>query len=162
MADPNATILDLDSMLDQSMESVESLPDYVTPPPGNYILAIDKAEIVKSTDPKKPSRLVITHKVVSTEQLASGVTEPEVADGSLFSEGFQGTEDGLKFFKRSAKNYMAVTDEAINAASVRDVLATLPSAEPFRAVISHTKSKSDDGTQEYINLRIRVVPPAAE
>jgi hypothetical protein len=36
----NNTILDLDAMFDTKMDEVETLPDYVTPPAGNYELEV--------------------------------------------------------------------------------------------------------------------------
>ena len=37
---PKATILDLDALMDMKMNDIETLPDYITPPAGLYMLAI--------------------------------------------------------------------------------------------------------------------------
>jgi hypothetical protein len=156
MTSTNTSILDLDALLDQGMDQVETLPEYVSPAPGVYMLAVDKADIQEPKKPKageeaKPPRLRITYRIVSTIQIEGN--EPPFPDGSLFSEGFQATEDGLKYYKRRAMAILNVTD--LGDAKLRDVMETLVGTE-FKAVISIKKSTGTDG-KEYENINVRAV-----
>lgn len=147
------TILDLDAMLDGNLNDVADVPDYVTPPEGNYTLGISDVALDKrkNKDGTETPQIVLTY-VVSETKETKGMP---VADGSLFSERFTYNEDGLKYFKRAAKNILNVSD--LNGVTVRDIFATLKDSAPFTAVISHSQSKSEDGNTTYTNVRVRPV-----
>lgn len=150
MSDNQTALLDLDALLDSNMDSVPEVPDYVTPPAGNYVLSIADAEITKTAGKDgKPDvvRLGITYKIEESTE----VEGMPVADGSLFSERFTYNEQGLGYFKRQAKN---ILNEDITGVSIRDVLSTLKDSTPFKAVITLTKSG------EFTNVRVRPVHEA--
>jgi len=94
---PKATILDLDALFDTKIDAVETLPDFVIPPAGLYKLLVKecKIESFETKGKEKASRIRITYGVEETVQINS--EEQPVANNSLFSEAFMGTEDGLKF-----------------------------------------------------------------
>lgn len=156
----NTTILDLDSLLDSTMDNVPDVPDFLTPPDGLYKLACSDAKIeeyeVKKGENKgaKRARIKITHKVVATIE-TNGVPVP---DNSLFSEQFMATEEGLKYFKKAATKMLNVSD--LNGVPIREVLASLKDAE-YDARVTTKKSKGDDGS-EFENVNVRPIPPAAE
>lgn len=152
----NTTILDLDSLLDQDMGAVETMPDFVAPAAGVYALRVKEAKIQEAKKPKageeqKAARLRITYEIMDTIQIEG--TEPPFPNGSLFSEGFQATEDGLKFFKKRAMNLLNVAD--LTGAKLRDIFETLAGVE-VKGVVTIKKTKGDDG-KEYENLNIRAV-----
>lgn len=158
----NETILDLDSLLDSNLGAVKDVPDFVTPPAGTYQLAVVEAKTEKyeKTDKvskaKSPAlRLRIIYKIVSTIE----TKEMPVSDGSMFSEQFMATEDGLGYFKQRAKKILNVAD--LGDASIRDVLATLAGAE-FKAGIT-VKVTPAEGGGVYENVNVRPVhdTPAA-
>lgn len=155
------TILDLDAMLDGNLTNVPDVPDFVTPPPGTYQIKVENAELTDTAKDKEGNKIVrmeITLSVASTLELADAKDLP-VADGSMFSERFQYSEDGLKYFKRFAKNVLNVPD--LNDVSLRDILATLKDAPIFKAVITHSTSMGGaDGKQAYTNVRMRPVHEA--
>jgi hypothetical protein len=153
MAEQQA-ILDLDSMLDATLDAVPDAPDYQNPPDGLYQLKVEKAEVDKYKDKEgvEKSRLRITYSVAQTIQ----TNDLPVANGTLFTETFTATEQGLSFFKRAAKNILGVAD--LDGVALRDVLNELTGKE-FQARITSSTSKGTNGT-EYTNLRIRVVNDA--
>lgn len=164
MADtkPKATILDLDELLDKKMNEVETLPDYVSPPPGLYVLLVQNCEIDKYDIKDKASgkatgdkgtRIKITYEIVKTVSVMEG--EDPVADKSRFTETFQGTEQGLEFFKKSAMNILGVTD--FEGASVRDVMDGIKGTQ-FEAKITVRRTKGE-GTKVYENVVIRAANP---
>lgn len=152
----DTTILDLDALLDSTLDGVVDVPDYLNPPTGNYVLSIIEAEIkagkaAEGKEKAKPARLVITYRVDSTKE-TDGVPVP---DGSLFTEGFQGTEQGLEFFKKQAKKLLNVED--LNGVSIRDILSSLKEVQNFDAVLTNKKTTSEDGKREYENVNVRPV-----
>lgn len=155
-----ATLLDLDALMDAEMDKVETLPDFVTPPAGSYILSVQEAKIEafesKAKDNKpamKGNRIRVTYTVEKTLE----TSEMPVKDGSLFSESFMGTEEGLKYFKRAAMNILNVTD--LSGARLKDILDGLK-GQQFKCKI--TIRKSDDGKGgQYENVQIRPVHEAA-
>lgn len=147
------TVLDMDSILDMTLDGVKDVPDFVNPPSGAYILSIGDAkfEIKKNKDNEKVGRFTVTYKVEQTIELASDKELP-VADGSLFSESFTYTEDGIAYLKKQAKKLLNV--DSVDGVSLRDLLDSLKDLAPFKAKIV-TQEKNG-----YINSRITPVHEA--
>lgn len=153
-----ATILDLDSMMDIEMDKVETLPDYVTPPAGIYMLAVEECKIEKykakdAKDKEEKSRIRLTYKVEKTVE----TDDLPVKDGSLFSETFMGTEEGLKYFKKQAMNILNVKD--LDGARLKDVMEGLK-GQTFKCRLTIKKTPGDNGAT-YENVQVRPVHEAA-
>ena len=153
-----STILDIDALLDSTLDSVPDIPDYLNPPTGNYTLSVIEAEIKagKPADPAKKqaakaARLVITYKVDSTIE-TDGIPVP---DGTLFTEGFQGTEEGITFFKKQAKKLLNVED--LSGVTIRDILEALKGVQNLSAMLKNTTTQSEDGKREYENVNVRPI-----
>jgi len=152
-------ILDLDAILNTSADNIETLPDFQNPPAGQYHLAINDAKIDKrkGKDGKEDSlQIVITYKVDETLEL-SNPSELPVATGTLFTERFQATEDGLKYFKKQALAILNVKDAA--GATIRDLLDSIKGSE-FKAVIKVRVSTQGDKTYENLSVRPVHAEPA--
>lgn len=149
----STAILDIDSLLDMDMGSVDTLPDYVTPENGLYRLKVMEAGIKssKTKEGKERNTLSIVYSILATVENDSN--EPPFPDGSLFSDRFQATEDGLQYFKKAAMKILNVTD--MTGASLRDIFEGLTGTE-FDAKVTQRKTKGPEG-QEYINLNIRPI-----
>lgn len=158
MSDKQATILDLDTLLDTAMSSVETLPDYVQLSDGKVRLKCKGAEIKKyekTKDKEASASLIITYELLDTYESK----EPAFPNGSLVTDRFQATEDGIKYFKKQAMKIMNVVD--LENATLRDVFDGLE-GEEFDAVITTRQSKMEDG-RVFVNVNIRPVheQPAA-
>lgn len=153
-----ATLLDLDSLLDTNLDKVETLPDFVTPPPGLYVLNVPecKLEDFKSKDGAKGFRIRLTYEVEQTVEISS--SEMPVANKSRFSESFMGTEDGLKFFKKAAMSILGVKD--FEGASIRDVMDAVKGAT-FKARITIRKTAGEGG-KTYENIQVRGVADGSD
>lgn len=153
------TILDLDSALDATLDTVANIPDYVTPPAGTYMLSIPKVELVAPNEEGKkagkPPRIVITYSVASTVETEGA----PVADGSLFTEGFNYEEKGLEYFKRSARNLLKT--ESVDGVSLREIFAALMASPPIAVVLTVRTSPGKEKGQVYENVNIRVIPDEA-
>lgn len=152
------TLLDLDALLDTELDSVETIPDFINPPPGNYVLSVKDAKIEKfdvKEDGNKTgaqgNRIRITYAVDQTEDLEAG--ELPVPDGSLFSEAFQGTEEGLKYCKKACMAILNVKD--FESAKLREILDAVKGTQ-FKARI--TTRVSTSGGRNYENIQIRAIP----
>lgn len=152
----SATILDIDSILDSTLDAVADVPDYLNPPTGNYILSVTEAEI-KPGKPKtakeeaKPARLVITYRVEETLE-TEGIPVP---NQTLFTEGFQGTEEGLGYFKKQAKKLL--NTDNLDGVSIRDINASLKEVQNFKARLTNKTTKDDKTGREYENVNVRPI-----
>ena len=153
MAD--TTILDLDNMLNETLDAIPEAPDYCNPPAGEYILLVKDCGIDKYTTKKEPDiekqRMKLTYSVVQT--ISTAANEQPVPDSTLFTETFMATEQGLSYFKKQIKNIMGASD--VTGVTLGDMMNSVKGSQ-FSARLSIRKSKGVDGT-EYENLQIRVV-----
>lgn len=154
---PKATILDLDALMDTKLSTVETLPDYMNPPPGIFLFTVKevgtkkyklKDENKKETG-EEAHRISITYTIDETVQC----DEITVPNGTLFTESFQATEEGLKYFKKRA---MGVLNEAdFGDASLGDIFAAMASVQ-FKARVTIRKSKGDNGAI-YENVQLQAI-----
>lgn len=152
--------LDLGAMMDASLDNIAEAPDFNNPPAGLYILECKEAKVDKYKTKKEPDvekqRLKILYAVSQTVQLASD-KEPPVPDGSMFSETFQATEEGLSYLKKRIREVMNASD--LTGVSLGEMMNSVKGTT-FQARITIRTTKGDNG-KDYENVNIRVVPPAA-
>ena len=149
------TILDLEAMLNESLDSIPEAAGYENPPAGEYSLVVKDAAIDKYTDKagKEQARLKITYEVAATLSTASG--EQPVPNGTLFTETFQGTDQGIGFFKKRIREILAV--EGLEGVVLKDILDSVKGAN-FDARISIKKTAKKDAPGEFWeNLNIKIV-----
>lgn len=148
------TILDLDSMLDDNLDSVPDAPEFMNPPAGEYLLSVKDCAVDKYETQKEPGvqkqRLKFTYTIVETISVAG--KEPPVPDGTLFIETFMATEQGLSYFKKRIKEIMKASDVA--GVTLGDMMNSVKGQE-FACRLS-VKKTIVKGT-EYENIQIRVV-----
>lgn len=153
-----ATILDLNSMMNDSLDSIPDAPDFVTPPAGEYILSVKDSAIDKYETKKEPGvekqRLKNTY--VIDETLSTLNNEPPVPNGSIFTETFMATEQGLGYFKKRIKEIMNA--ENVSGVTLADMMSSVKGTQ-FKARLSIKKSTVNG--QEYENVQIRVVKAEA-
>lgn len=155
------TLLDLNSMMEETLDQIPDAPDYMTPPAGEYQLTCTDAVVEKYKAKAKGNvpahdaqRLRITYAIAATYSVAAN--EAPCADGTLFTETFQGTVQGVGFFKARIKAIMQASDLA--GVSLGDMMNSVKGIT-FDAKITIKKSPNPSGG-EYENVNIRVVPPA--
>lgn len=146
------TILDLDALMDMDLGSVETLPDFVSPAAGSYVLSIADVSIKqpKETEKEKASRIVLTYKIEETVEC----TEAPFPNGSLFTESFQGTDEGVKYFKKQA---VKLLNSEVEGAKMREVMEGLKEMGPFKAVITTRTTKDKETGKEYTNINVRPI-----
>lgn len=158
---PKATLLDMDVLLDAELDNVETLPDFMNPPPGLYLLEVKDAKVEKYDQKvdgvkngSQASRIRVTYGIVETTELVAG--ELPVADGTLFTETFMGTEDGLKFLKKSCMGILGVKE--FGGAKLGELLEGIKGVQ-FNARV--TVRSSMVGNKTYENIQVRPVAAAA-
>lgn len=155
------TLLDLDAMMEQTLDAIPEAPDYSNPPAGEYRIVCKDSKIdsYKNKEGTEVQRLKNTYAILETKSTAAG--ELPVPDGTLFTETFQATEMGLGYYKARVKGIMNAAD--LNGVSLRDLMDSVKGAEfDCRITIKKTpKDKANPNGEQYENLNIRVIPPAA-
>ena len=156
------TILDLDNMMNESLDAIPDAPDFNNPPAGEYRIQVKDAMIDKYETKKEPGvpkqRLKMLYTVLETISLATN--EQPVPDGSMFSETFMATEQGLSYFKKRIKEVMNASD--VTGVTLGDMMNSVKGSE-FQCRISIKKTANpNDKDNPYENIQIRVIPPAVE
>lgn len=149
------TMLDLDNLLDETLDNVEDLPDYVEPASGVYALSCPECKLEtftkkgKDGQPDEPNqvRIRLTYKIEGIEELEQG--SYPVAKGSLFSDTFMFNDMGKAVFKKMAKNIL--NEDNVDGVPFRELFDALTSSEPFRAVVTTKKNG------QYTNTNVRPV-----
>ena len=154
------TLLDLNAMMGESLDTIPDAPDYTNPPAGEYKLTVTdaKVDVYKPKAGGTAQRLKITYAIAAT--LSTAANELPVPDGSLFTETFQATEQGLGYFKARIKAVMGVSD--LNGVSLGDMMNSVKGVL-FDARITIKKSPKDPANPaagEYENVQIKVIPQA--
>jgi len=148
------TILDLDAMMNDTLDDIPDAPDFVTPPAGEYRLVVKDATSEKYQTKAEPDvdkqRLKITYSIMQTISTANN--ESPVPDGSIFTETFMATQQGLSFFKKRIKEVMGASDVA--GVTMRDMMSSVKGSE-FNARLSIKKSTSNG--KDYENIQLRVI-----
>lgn len=160
--DAKKDTLDLSAMLDENLDQVPDAPEFLLPPAGQYNLEVLTSKVEtykpKATPDTEVSRIRNMYKIVSTIVVADTREQP-VPDGTMFSETFMGTEEGLGYFKKAAKNILHVSE--LKGVPLREILSTLTGAQ-FKATITIRQTPKQGAPGEfYENVQIRVVPPTA-
>lgn len=148
-------LLDLNSMIEETLDAVPDAPDYSNPPAGEYVLDVKEAKVdtYKNKEHVDCQRLKITYAVAETVSVAAG--EMPVPDGTMFTETFQATEMGLGYFKARIKAVLAVDD--LSGVSLGDMMSSAKGAQ-FKCRITIKKSPKPGVAGEfYENVQIRVV-----
>lgn len=160
MSEDKKASLDLGSMLDTTLDGIEEAPDFALPPPGEYRVKLDSIKIEKYTPkPKdgvvKPEaqRMRFNYSVVHTHSVSND--EQPIPDGSLFSETFMGTEEGLSYAKKRMREVLNV--ESIDGVALREIMAECTGKE-FDARITHRDTPNPaNKDQPFKNLTIKIV-----
>lgn len=158
--DGDDTLLDLDSVDNMAGDEIEDVAGFVEPPTGLYRLKCTKAAS-RSYSPKKGDNA--NKKVTQIRFMYSIVKVIELDDKKelippetgMFSEQFQGTKQGMKYWKFKAKALLAM--ENFGKATVKEINDKITDSEPeFDAKVTCNKTKNDDGTT-FTNINVRVI-----
>lgn len=151
-----STLLNLDDLLGQSLESVEAAPEFVQLENGVYTLTVSEAKAEKkaSKDKAKGDYILLTLQYKVEEVVEQEGTPIKV--GSLTSESFMFTEQGLPYFKgRIAQIAVANngSEEDVNGLSVKEALEAVKGMS-FK--VNAKQSKNGDR----VNVRLQNIRAA--
>ena len=151
--------LDLAGMMDETLDNIAEAPDYINPPSGSYTLSVKDCVTESYTNKKlkvQCQRIRVTYSVLATLELSKSDEQP-VPDGSMFSETFTGTAQGLGYFKKSSKAIMNVS--TLDGVPLRDIISSIKGSA-FDAILTVKQTPKEGSTTEfYENVSMRVVPP---
>lgn len=155
------TLLDMDSILDQSMDNIEEAAGFITPTEGVYILAVPfcKTEKYKTKeDPTKDKyRIKLGYSVMKQLEKSNSSDSDSPVNG-LFTEVFQFNEQGLGFFKAKANDLLTTTE----GLSVRETIKAIDeSALVIKAKVTIKKTPKKEGAggtgPDYINVQVKLL-----
>jgi len=146
----NQTLLDLDSMQDDTLDDIAEAPDYINPPAGDYRLLTVGGKINSFTndDGVTSQNFTVTIAVQETLELVDDL-EPPVPEGSLFTIRFYGTHEGLAKLKREVRKMANV--ESLTGTSLRNISELLESGLEFNGRVSYSKFKG----KEFLKLTVK-------
>ena len=143
-----ATLLDLESMADESLEDIAEAPEYINPPAGDYILRSVSGEIRTYEEDDGTTRQSVRIVIAVKEALELVSDEPPVPEGSLFSISFRGTKEGLGVFKRELRKMTGL--DVLQPMTLNEYFEMLETELEFQGRISYRKFKD----KEVLSLRI--------
>ena len=166
------TILDLDSILNESFEGVEAAPEFLVFDNGVYDFVVKKIELkkqeakdkAKAIAEGKPTEWVKVHFTYGMEavvQMESDKALPPKV-GSMTSENFTWSDKGKPYLKaRIAQLVVAAggSEEDADGMSLTDVINTFPEAVRFRSTVIKRSSPTENGVYED-NRFTNIVPVA--
>lgn len=160
-----SSILNLDELLGQALDTVEAAPDFCDPDTGEYAMTLlhlktverkakDQAKAQAEGKPTEWFGLRLTYTIDDTISIENG--KQPVKPGSLYSEEFRYTAEQLPYFKsRIAELVLASggTTEDADALTIGDCVAGMANI-PFHVSVKTTHEKAMDGSgREYARVR---------
>lgn len=124
----SSSILDLEEILNSTLEGTVPAPSYETPPTGIYILSVVSAKLAKveaKGDKPESLRITTTFSVDATEE-TDGTPVP---DGSLFASRNNWNDQGKPYFLSFANNLL---QSDTSTAPLGTVLGALEDLESIR------------------------------
>lgn len=134
--------MDFADLLDTELDSIDDLPDYITPVRGYYEFAHEKVEqVTVETNDGDMEAIKLTYSVVRCIE-KNNAEDEDTPEGGIFTQNFlQGV--GIQRLK---KLYVAVIQQN-NCKSIRDLINILPTIH-VNASIDHRFAKDDRKTKE--------------
>ena len=145
---------DLDAMMDRPMNSVKRF-DFIQSSSWPLYAGASKSARSRNTMPRmkqnktiKAQRICLTYTVEET--INHDQNEQPVANGTMFSQTFNGYRTRIEFFRKAASTVLGIEDFEKHLSG--DVIQGVMAADPFCAKISIQTSKGE-GNKVYENLR---------
>jgi hypothetical protein len=154
------TLLDIADLDALTLDDVDEAPEFMVPPSGKYKLGISAADIQtreKDGETKQAMRLIYFTR--ETLEL-NNQEEDEVPVGTLFSENFQATKQGLEFFKTRMKKLLG---DDLSGVSIKDMLEFLPKQfgkegdKDILTTMRKVLSKPDETGNQFENVRFQKI-----
>lgn len=166
-------ILNLDDLLNESMAGVQAAPNYITPESSFVNLTVHEAT-AKKMERKNPAPgeakeygiIALTYSIDKVHEQAEG-TMP-MAPGSLFSDQYQLSENGLPHFKARAIAIGAAAgienaEQDIGNAKTGEVMQGIKGLS-FSAVIKKVPRRDKAGAviADAFNIRLESIGPVKD
>lgn len=133
------SLLDLDALLGQSLSTTEAAPDFVTPENGVYIQTVVEAKAAKkdvkdkaaATKEGKPTEYISLEFTYQINEIVEQEGQP-IKPGSLYSERFMLTAQGLPYFKARVRDIAIASGgaaEDVDGLSIGEALEAVKSVQ---------------------------------
>lgn len=151
----NETLLDLENLDEMDVGGIEAAPEFIEPPVGRYRLGLQAKVEKYEKDDESKRRVRFIYNIRDVVELKDK-TALVPAEGSLFSETFTVTPEGLKYWKSKA---MSILGE-LGTATFGEVMNELNKGVSFLADVKtkQTTGKDAEGNKkEFTNVQVRVI-----
>lgn len=147
MVDKKDYALDNAITLDMSLDDIEDLPGFVTPPTGSYVVTVPEAPSVKeiNEEPYLEIKLSIVEVVEITEELAADEKAPIAGD--QFSYAFNLTN---KVGAGNLKKFLAPIAERLDTTKLDEVAAGM---KGMHLVIVNKRTYDEKKDRHYSNAK---------
>lgn len=158
MSDLNTEVLDIDALLDASMDDLDDLPPVGVPPSGHYNLTVTFEVKEIEGDNGKKRIPAATYTVDAINELKNDEERDEVAVGQSFTEFFHLTKrDGTKntFGIGTLKARLAAFSERFGTSNVGQLMNEVKQVAITATVVRKVNKKNED--QFNVNVKDIVV-----
>jgi hypothetical protein len=151
-ADGDVSLLEAEFSLDDTLDDVADLPEYINGPSGHYICQIPfmKREDYEK-DGEKKQRIRLVYQIAQVLEVFDDEPEPKV--GNMFSETFSANKTGKEYFKKRMSQLLPSLD-GVSLGQMIDYITKTYTTEACASVAMLSVTKNG-----YTNINIKTLEP---
>jgi hypothetical protein len=150
--------VDMDALLNQDLDAIPDLPDFVTPKEGVYRVTVESTDINKTIGDNRAIEFAYVITELMEEKGTS--TGDSCKAGDKFSElYFMSTPKGADYTQKALKKLLAPVSVQMGTTKLTETIAAFAGCDVFIA-IKHQKSKDFDHDGKVYGKVYKVVFPS--
>lgn len=144
------TSVDMDMLLNQSLDDIPDLPDFVTPREGAYRQRVDSVDLAAKVGEKRA--IQITYSISTIMELKGSMLGDDVKPGDKWSElYFMTTPKGSAYTVAALKKLLMPVAQRMGTTNLQTTLQAFAGCE-IAGLIVHQKDR-DDKTKVYAKMK---------
>lgn len=149
--------VDMDALLNQSLDDIPDLPDFVTPKEGAYALHVDEVNLNAEIGTDKKRAIQVTYTVTEVLELKGSAAGEDAKPGDKFSElFFMTTAKGADYTAKHLKKLLSPVAERMQSSNIAATLNAFAGCD-IVALIVHQKDR-DDKSKVYAKVKKIIFP----
>ena len=138
--------VDMDSILNEDLDNIPDMPDFVNPKEGVYLLHVEEVDLAKEIGDNRA--ISISYTIKELIQAKGTEMGDDVKEGDKFSElYFMSTPKGAEYVKQHLKKILAPVSIQMGTANLRDTLQAFSGCDIYGVV--KLKRDRDDKNKYY-------------
>lgn len=140
LLDENVPV-DMDALLNEDLDSIPDLPDFVTPKEGVYKVHVDEVDLAKEIGTNRA--ISVTYSIQELVQARGTETGDDCKPGDKFSElYFMTTQKGAEYTKQHLKKLLLPVAAQMGTSNLASTLSSFGGCDVY-VVIKHQKDRDD-------------------